>query len=120
MHYTGLTNQQVIDSRQKYGENRLSPPLRIPWWKQLLAKFNDPIIKLLLVATLLSFVLGYFHGSYIESIGIFLAVLLATLISFFNEYRAAKEFDLLNQVGEHNKVKVYRGEIGRASCRERV
>ena len=110
MHYTGLTRQQVIESRQKHGENRLSPPPRIPWWKQLLGKFNDPIIKLLLVATLLSLVSGYFHGSYIESIGIFLAVLLATLIAFFNEYRAAKEFDLLNQVGEQNKIKVYRDD----------
>ena len=110
-HYTGLNKAQVEASRQQHGENKLSPPPRIPWWKQFIEKFNDPIIKLLLLATLLSFISGFFHGSYIESVGIILAVLLATTISFFNEYRAAKEFDLLNQVNEHSGVKVIRDAV---------
>ena len=110
-NYTGLNAEQVAASRLQHGENKLSPPPRIPWWKQFLSKFNDPIIKLLLVATLLSFVSGYFHESYVESIGILLAVVLATTLSFINEYRASKEFDLLNQVSEYSGVKVIRNGI---------
>ena len=110
-HYRGLTTEQVEASRLQYGENRLSPPPHIPWWKQYLAKFNDPIIRLLVIATFLSFISGFFHGGFVESIGILIAVLLATTIAFVNEYRAAKEFDLLNQVGEQTGVKVIRNGI---------
>lgn len=110
-HYQGLNAAQVAASRQQYGANTLSPPPSIPWYKQYLSKFNDPVIKLLLIATLLSLISGYFYGSYLESIGILLAVFLATLLSFLNEYRAAKEFDVLNQVNEQDGVKVIREGI---------
>lgn len=104
----GLTEEQVEKSRKEHGENVLTPPVRDPWWKLFLAKFNDPIIKLLLFATLLSLIVGYFHGSMTESIGIIIAVLLATVLSFINEYRAGKEFDVLNQINDSEPVKVYR------------
>lgn len=106
--YQGLNAQQVQESRAKHGENTMSPPERIPAWKLFLQKFNDPIIKLLLFATLLSFITGYFHGSFAESFGILIAVFLATFLSFINEYRAAKEFDVLNQINDSVLVKVYR------------
>lgn len=109
MHsYQGLTNSQVTESRQKHGSNELTPPPRESWVKLLLGKFNDPIIKLLLFATLLSFITGYFHGSVVESLGILLAVFLATFLSFFNEYKAGKEFDILNKINDQTLVKVYR------------
>lgn len=104
----GLTNQQVLESRAKHGSNNLTPPARESWVKLLLSKFNDPIIKLLLFATLLSFITGYFHGSIIESLGIILAIFLATFIAFINEYKAGKEFDILNQINDKTLVKVYR------------
>ena len=68
--YKGLSDKQVTESRAKYGSNDLTPPKRESWVILLLGKFNDPIIKLLLFATLLSFITGYFHGSIIESLGI--------------------------------------------------
>ena len=106
--YQGLNEQQVLASRQQHGANTLTPAERIPAWKLFLQKFNDPIIKLLLFATLLSFITGYFHGSFAESFGILIAVFLATFLSFINEYRAAKEFDVLNQINDSVLVKVYR------------
>ena len=107
-HYRGLTGTQVEENRAKYGNNDLTPPARESWVKLLLGKFNDPIIKLLLFATLLSFITGYFHGSMVESLGIILAVFLATFLSFINEYKAGKEFDILNKVNDTVPVKVCR------------
>ena len=106
--YRGLTDKQVLESRTQHGANDLTPPARESWVKLLLGKFNDPIIKLLLFATLLSFITGYFHGSIVESLGILLAVFLATFLSFINEYKAGKEFDILNRINDTVPVKVYR------------
>ena len=106
--YKGLSDKQIEENRAKYGSNDLTPPARESWVKLLLGKFNDPIIKLLLFATLLSFITGYFHGSIVESLGILLAVFLATFLAFINEYKAGKEFDILNQINDTTLVKVYR------------
>ena len=107
MHrYSGLNEEQVNQSRLEYGSNNLTPPKRESWVRMLFGKFNDPIIKLLLFATLLSLVTGYFHGSMAESFGIIIAVLLATFLSFFNEYKAGKEFDLLNTINDSTSVNV--------------
>lgn len=106
--YTGLNDKQVKENREKFGTNDLTPPARESWVKLLLGKFNDPIIKLLLFAALLSLITGYFHGSMVESLGILLAVFLATFLAFINEYKASKEFDILNQINDTVPVKVYR------------
>ncbi len=109
--YSGLTNKQVEESRAKFGSNDLTPPARESWIKLLLSKFNDPIIKLLLFATVLSLITGYVHGSMVESFGILLAVFLATFLSFINEFKAGKEFDVLNKVNDTVPVKVYRNGV---------
>lgn len=106
--YSGLSNKQIEESRKRFGTNDLTPPPRESWVKLLLSKFRDPIIVLLLFATLLSLITGYFHGSMVESLGILLAVFLATFLSFFNEYKAGKEFDILNKINDATLVKVYR------------
>lgn len=106
----GLTNEEVLRSREQHGANHLTPPVRVKWWKLLLSKFNDPIIKLLLFATILSFISGYFNGTLTESIGILIAIFLATFLSFINEYKAGKEFDILNQISDSDPVKVLRDE----------
>lgn len=119
--YSGLNEEQVNQSRLAHGTNDLTPPKRESWVKMLLGKFNDPIIKLLLFATLLSLVTGYFHGSMAESFGIIIAVLLATFLSFFNEYKAGKEFDVLNTINDSTSVNVYRfGSVHRISKKEIV
>ncbi len=109
--YKGLSDKEINESRAKYGSNDLTPPARESWVKLLLGKFNDPIIKLLLFATLLSFITGYFHGSIVESLGIMLAVFLATFLSFINEYKAGKEFDILNKINDTTPVKAYRNGV---------
>ena len=113
---TGLTDAQVVASREKYGINVLTPPKRDSLWKQFLAKFDDPLIKILLFALALAvglalyeyWRLGMSMSIFIEPLGIFLAVLLATLIGFLVEVNANKKFRLLNQTDDHVKVKVRR------------
>ncbi len=117
---SGLTSQQVAESRAQYGANELTPPKRDPWWKELLEGFDDPTIKILLAAACLSlgvtaiekYALKNADASFIDSIGIFIAVALATLVGFFSERKSAKEFEALNKIKDDVPIKVYRdGQI---------
>lgn len=107
-HYSGLTNEQVEASRQKYGKNILTPPARTPLWKLFLEKFKDPIIKILLAAALLSLIISIIHNEYAETIGIFAAIFLATGVAFWFEMDANRKFELLNQVNDDILYKVIR------------
>lgn len=107
-HHTGLTDQQVVESRAKNGANVLTPPKRESLWKLFLEKFEDPIIRILLIAAFLSLGISYVHGSYAETIGIFIAIILATVIAFWFEMDANKKFDILNQVNDDTLIKVIR------------
>ena len=105
----GLSEEEVIRSREQYGENLLTPPERESIWKLYLEKFKDPVIKVLLFAAVLSLGISIIENEYAETIGIIFAILLATGIGFYFEYDAGKKFDLLNAVGEETQVKVIRG-----------
>ncbi|MBQ8443519.1 MAG: calcium-translocating P-type ATPase, PMCA-type [Bacteroides sp.] len=104
----GLSDKQVQENREKYGWNLLTPPKRPSMWKLYLEKFNDPVIRILLVAAFFSLVISIIEGEYAETIGIFFAIFLATGIGFYFEYDANKKFDLLNAVGEETPVTVRR------------
>lgn len=108
LEHKGLTSEQVVANRQKYGTNVLTPPEKTPWWKLYLEKFEDPIIRILIIAALVSIGIGAVEGSYVESIGIVIAIFLATTLAFMNEFKAGKEFDALNQVRDDEPVKVLR------------
>ena len=106
---SGLNAESVQERRQQYGRNELSPPRRTPLWRQDLGKFNDPIIRILLVAVLISALVALFErSSLIDTIGILFAVLLATSISFLTEYRSNREFEALNAMREDSGTKVVR------------
>lgn len=106
--YSGLNEAQVADSRRKYGENILTPPKRDPWWKLFLEKFNDPIIRILLIAAFLSLGISFVHQEFAETIGIFCAIFLSIGVAFWFELDANKKFDVLNQVNDDTSVKVIR------------
>jgi len=111
MAYRGLTNEEVLKSRLEHGANVLTPAERDPWWKLFLEKFEDPVIRILLVAVVISFITGAMHGEYLDSLGIVMAVLLATGLAFANEYKAAREFDLLLTSQDETPVKVVRNAV---------
>lgn len=112
----GLTQKEVEESRRKYGDNLLTPPEKEPMWKQFLEKFEDPIIRILLIALLLSIGVSSYQlitgaegwSVMLEPLGIFVAVMLATCVGFFFEQSANKKFDLLNQSEDEQQVTVYR------------
>lgn len=106
--FTGLTDKEVLESREEHGMNLLTPPKKASMWKLYLEKFNDPVIRILLVAAFFSLVISIIEGEYAETIGIFFAIFLATGIGFYFEYDANKKFELLNAVGEETPVTVRR------------
>jgi Ca2+-transporting ATPase len=112
----GLTENEVERSRAKYGDNVLTPPEKDPLWKQFLEKFSDPIIRILLIALLLSVAVSLYQlftgaeglSVLFEPLGIFVAVMLATTVGFVFELSANKKFDILNQAEDEQMVTVYR------------
>lgn len=108
---SGLTDEQVAKSRATYGENLLTPPPQTPWWKLYIEKFKDPIIIILLFATLISLVVGVVEGNFTESIGIIVAILLATGVGFWQEYSAKRKFDALRNDKDYESVKVRRNGV---------
>lgn len=126
-HLTGLTDAEVLKSREKHGENLLTPPQKESLWSLFLEKFEDPIIRILLIAAFLSLGIAVFEhistgvGHYAETIGIFCAILLATGVAFWFEMDANKKFDILNQVNDDTFVKVIRnGNVVQISKRDIV
>lgn len=128
-HFTGLTDKEVIESREKYGENVLTPPEKDPLWKQFISKFADPLIIVLLIAGAASvgislyeyFGLGHGPEVFFEPVGIFVAIFLATGLAFYFELQADKEFTVLNQVNDDEAVEVIRnGNATQVTRREVV
>lgn len=115
-HFNGLTEAEVLESRKKHGVNILTPPKKEPLWKQFIEKFEDPLIRILMVAGVLSIGISCYeywnlHEStavFFEPIGIFIAILLATGLAFYFELKANKAFSILNQVNDDEPVKVIR------------
>ncbi|MBQ5728763.1 MAG: cation-translocating P-type ATPase [Bacteroidaceae bacterium] len=118
-HFTGLTEAEVLQSREAHGVNVLTPPERESLWSKFMEKFQDPLIRILLVAGVLSIGIACYeywglhsaHGAavFFEPIGIFIAILLATGLAFYFEMMADREFAILNQVNDDEPVKVIRG-----------
>ena len=117
----GLTAAQVEQSRREHGENVLTPPKRQSMWRLYLEKYQDPMVRILLVAALVSLVLSFVKNDFIETLGIIAAVVLATTVGFYFERDAARKFDVLTQLGEEQPVKVVRdGQVVEIARREVV
>ena len=106
--YEGLTSQEVLESRGIHGANTLTPPAREPWWRLYLEKYDDPVIRILLIAACIAFLAGLARNEYLEAVGIVVAIFLATTMAFVNEYKAGKEFDILNRVSDDVGFEVIR------------
>jgi Ca2+-transporting ATPase len=115
----GLTDFEVAESRKNHGSNLLTPPKRASVWSLFIEKFEDPIIRILLIAAFLSLGISFVHREFAETIGIFFAIFLATGIAFWFELDADRKFDLLNKVNDETLVKVIRNgnicEVSKAS-----
>ena len=104
----GLTDTQVLESRQRHGDNVLTPPKRTSMWKLYMEKYRDPIIQILLVAAAVSLALAFIENDFVETFGILLAIVTATTVGFYFERDAASKFRLLTAINEDQPVKVRR------------
>lgn len=104
----GLTQQQVAESRQRHGDNIITPPKDDSAWKLFIEKFKDPIIQVLLFAAVLSLAIAFVEKDFTESIGIICAIILATCVGFWFEWDAMRRFRRLNRVNDDIPVKVVR------------
>ena len=105
----GLSNEQIEESRSKYGDNTLTQPPRETFWSKLLGNFQDPIIRILIVALLVNAFFVYLgHGDWIETAGIFLAIILATFVSTWSEYSNENAFQKLQEEASRIRCKVWR------------
>ena len=117
----GLSAPEVLKSREEHGENVLTPPRRQSMWRLYLEKYEDPMVRILLVAALVSLLLSLVRHDFMETIGIIAAVILATTVGFYFERDAARRFNLLTQLGEEQPVRVLRdGRIQEIPRREVV
>ncbi len=126
----GLTSKEVEESRRVNGANILTPPEKVSLWKQFLEKFEDPIIRILLLAWLLSMIISAVHcwgpehagfSAFLEPLGIFFAIVLASTIGFVFEVKAARAFDVLNTVNDDVQVTVKRdGKVQQVSRKDVV
>ena len=101
----GLTAIEVERSRLEHGENVLTPPRRQSMWHLYFEKYQDPMIRILLVAAMVSLVLAFVKQDFIETLGIIFAIILATTVGFFFERDAARKFDVLTQLGEEQPAR---------------
>ena len=93
----GLRGDEVLRSRREHGENILSRQKRKSFLRQFLGNLNDPVIRILLAALGIQLLLLFGNGDLGETIGIGVAVFLATLISTLSEYGSARAFERLEQ-----------------------
>ena len=107
----GLSTAEVAASRERHGMNVLTPPRRRSLWRLYLEKYEDPIIRILLVAAVVSLVLAFVENDFIETVGIILAVFFATTVGFYFERDAARKFDVLTALDEEQPVKVLRDGV---------
>lgn len=124
----GLTDEQVKQSKEKYGDNRLTEQKRETFWQKLLENFGDPMIKILLVALVLNVIFVILHYAagigdteWYEAVGIAAAVLIATFVSTLSEYNNENAFQKLQEEASLIKCKVYRnGEIAEIAINDIV
>ena len=104
----GLTNEQVIENRKKYGSNEFSKLKKETFFKKLINTLGDPIIKILLIALAIKTVFLFKNFDWYETIGIVIAILLASFISTISEYGSEKSFEKLQEEASEITSKVMR------------
>ena len=104
----GLNNKEVIINRKKYGSNQISENKNNSFIKLLLESLGDPIIKILLIALTIKIVFLFSDFDWFETLGIIIAILLASLISSISEYGSEKAFTRLQEESAKTKTRVVR------------
>lgn len=111
MNIKGLTEKEVEESRKKYGDNELTKKKKNSFLRLLLESLGDPIIKILLIALAVKVVILFRNFDWFETVGILIAIFLASFISSISEYGSEAAFERLGEEASKMKVKVKREGI---------
>lgn len=106
--YTGLNNEEVAASRKKYGTNAISNKKKNSFFKLFIETLADPIIKILLIALAIKTIFLFHDFDWFETIGIVIAILVASLISSISEYGSESAFERLQEESSKINCKVKR------------
>ena len=104
----GLNNEEVKNNRKKYGSNNISGKNKNTFFNLFIETLGDPIIKILLIALAIKTIFLFQDFDYFETIGIVLAVLVASLISAVSEYGSNKAFKRMQEESSKINVRVRR------------
>ena len=103
----GLTTSEALAIGK--GKNVLTPPASTTWYEMLFDKFKDPIILILIVADIFSFVVNFIQKEPLwEPLAILAAILITTLVGWWQDMSSKAQFDSLNKVSDDELIKVYR------------
>lgn len=108
MKYNGLSDKEVIEKRKKYGNNGLSRKKQDTFFKMFVETLGDPIIKILLIALSIKIIFLFKDFDFYETIGIVLAIIIASFISTISEYGSEKAFERLQEESSKIRVRVIR------------
>lgn len=112
----GLTNKEVAYRLDRYGYNEMVQKPKTPWWKMLLAQFQDFMVLVLLGATLVS----AFLGEYIDAITILAIVIINAVLGFVQEFRAEQSMDALKKLAAPTARVLRHGTVQQVPARELV
>lgn len=106
----GLNNEEVKESRKKYGSNNISGKNTNTFFNLFIETLGDPIIKILIIALAVKTIFLFKDFDYFETIGIVIAILVASLISAISEYGSNKAFERMQEESSKINVRVRRNK----------
>lgn len=107
----GLTTEEVLNNRKLYGSNKITEKKKTTILSLIIESLNDPIIKILLIALGIKILFFINDSDIYETIGIIVAIILATVISSLSEYGSEKAFQKLSNTTNNILVKAYRNNL---------
>lgn len=106
----GLNNEEVKENRKKYGSNNISGKNTNTFFNLFIETLGDPIIKILIIALAVKTIFLFKDFDYFETIGIVIAILVASLISAISEYGSNKAFERMQEESSKINVRVRRNK----------
>ena len=116
----GLSEDEVLASRARHGSNRIAALARRGFWRMFFSNLGDPVIKVLLFALVLHVILLFRDPDWLETAGIAVSVLLATLISTLSEYKGERAFSRLQESCGATRCRVRRRRVCEVDATELV
>ncbi len=110
MEIKGLTDAEIIQSREKYGSNKIETKNENSFFRLLIESFGDPITRILLIVLAVKIVFLFREFDWFETLGIFIAIFLASFISSISEYGSGKAFNKLFEKNSQIFVRAKRNE----------